>query len=152
MDKPRSPHLRLVDDDVPIPDNLSLDDVLIKPGHPNFVDPNAPEPEHKPKARKSPAAKPARPRLPRSYKPFTRVFHSWIGLFPPRSRLLLVLIYRSREGREKVQLTAAIAAEAGIPSPDKSRYARELEQLGLVRVERDGQAVLTLTALLPQPS
>jgi hypothetical protein len=149
MNKPRVPHLRLVNDDIPVPDNLSLDDVLIKPGHPDFVDPNAPEPERKPKVRKT--TKPARPRLPRSDKPFTRVFHSWIGLFPPRSRLLLVLIYRSREGREKVQLTAAIAAEAGIPSPDKSRYARELEQLGLVRVERDGQAVLTVTVLLPRP-
>jgi hypothetical protein len=147
VDKPRNPHLRLVDDI----DNLSIDDVLIKPGHPDFVDPNAPEPERKPRAKKTPAPRPARPRLPRTDKLFTRVFHSWIKLFPPRSRLLLVLMYRSREGRKKVRLTAAIAAEAGIPNLDKSRYARELERQGLVRVEREGQAELTLMVRLPHP-
>jgi hypothetical protein len=149
MAKPRNPYLHLVDDDdVPVPDHITIDDVLIKPGHPMWVDPNAPEPERKPKARKTPTTKPARPRLPRSDNPFARVWLAELTdlrLFPAAiTRLFLVLRYRSHEGHEKVRLTAAIAAEAGVPNREKSRYARELEQLGVVHIEREGQEELVL--------
>jgi hypothetical protein len=160
MAKPWKPRLHLVDDsgdpqnDVLAAelDKLSIDDVLIKPGHPDFVDPNAPEPERKPKTRKTSASKPARPRLPLSDKPFARVWLSELAdhrLFPAATRLFLVLRFRSHEGHEKVRLTAAIAAEASIPNREKSHYARALERLGVVRIEREGQQELMLTVRRP---
>src|SRR6516164_3892953 len=85
-------------------------------------------------------------RLPRTDKPFTRIFHSWLtnhGLFPPHIRLLAIVAYRSREGRRKVQLSANIAAEAGIGARLKYRYAKQLERMGAVHIERDGQQALT---------
>jgi hypothetical protein len=152
MDKPRGPKLHLVEDaDI---HGIDINDVLIKPGHPSFVDPNAPEPERAPKARATPTARLARARLPRSDRPFARVWLSELAnhqLFPiALTRLFLVLRYRSHEGREKVRLTAAIAAEASIPNREKSRYARDLERRGLVRVEREGQQELLLTLLSGQ--
>jgi hypothetical protein len=95
---------------------------------------------------------PAKPqRLPRGKAPFTRVFHSWLPLFPPHDRLFLVLVYRSREGRRKVRLTTEIAAEAGIAIRRKWRYARQLEEMGAIRLEREGRHVLTVTVLSADP-
>jgi hypothetical protein len=60
---------------------------------------------------------------------------------------LLVLIYRSREGRQPVRLTSAVAKEAGIDPRLKSRYARQLERSGDVRITGDGHHSLTLIVL-----
>jgi hypothetical protein len=59
----------------------------------------------------------------------------------------VVLIYRSRRGRQPVKLDAAIAVEAGISVRERSRYARQLEQLGEIHVERlgHGQFIVTMT-------
>jgi hypothetical protein len=98
-----------------------------------------------PKATRAKAA-----RLPRTNEPFTRIFHSWLVnhvLFPPHIRLLVVLAYRSHEGRQKVRLTAKIAAEADIETRLKHRYARQLERMGAVHFEREGQQALTVTLL-----
>jgi len=105
-------------------------------------------------AGEGPAPKAKLFRLPRSKKPFTRIFHSWLTdheLFPPLVRLLMVLVYRSHEGVRPVELTAKVAAEAHLPSRKRSYYARWLERLGAVSLERDGQGVLTVTVLLKRP-
>ena len=49
--------------------------------------------------------------------------------------------------RDLVRLTSAVAKEAGIDPRLKSRYARQLERSGDVRIARDGQHSLTLTVL-----
>jgi hypothetical protein len=97
-----------------------------------------------------PEPKRARARLPRSTRPWARVWLSELGdrrLFPPALRLLLVLRYRSYEGQEMVRLTEDITAEAGISNRIRHRYARQLERCGVVRVEREGQHSLLITVL-----
>jgi hypothetical protein len=87
------------------------------------------------------APKPKAAKLPRSTKPFIRVYYSWLKhheLFPSHIRLLLVLLYRSREGRQSVRLTADIATEAGIEERHRSHCARKLERMGVVQIEPQG--------------
>ena len=90
-------------------------------------------------------------RLPRS-KDFTRVWiptlPEWGWLYPPRARLWLVLWYRSHEGTKPVTLDREIAKEAGIPLRRRQRYAVELENRGVVQVERHGRQTLVLTILI----
>jgi hypothetical protein len=137
MDNPQSSHLRLVTDI----DKLSLDDVLIKPGHADFVDPNAPEPERKAQEQREP-----RPRLSPSKAPFVRVLLSSIAgsrIFTSTARLYLVLCYRTHEGQDRIRLTAKIAAEANIMPRTQTRAVRDLERLGVIRVERQkGRSLL----------
>jgi hypothetical protein len=110
---------------------------------------NAPEIGARKKARrKRVRAEPQTGRLPRIEEPWSPMPLSRLtrpGLFPGHMRLWVVLIYRSRRGREPVELDAAVAAEAGIPVRRRSRYARQLEQLGEIRVEQHGRAQFTVT-------
>jgi hypothetical protein len=112
---------------------------------------DAPEIEPGPRKkarRKRLRAEPQTGRLPRIEEPWSPMPLSRLtrpGLFPGHVRLWGVLIYRSRRGREPVELDAAVAAEAGIPVRRRSRYARQLEQLGEIRVEQHGQMQFTVT-------
>jgi hypothetical protein len=90
------------------------------------------------------------PRLARSTRLFARVYLDQLSdksLFPPHTRLWLVLWCRSREGQQSVRLTARIAAEAGIASRRKARYARQLEQLGIVAIREQHQKVFIVDVL-----
>jgi hypothetical protein len=116
-------------------------------------DPNDPEFElipAPPRPKPDQSEQPVGARLPRANPPFVRVPLVWIAddrWFSPRMRLLLVLAYRSREGRQPVKLSAAIEKEANIPSRQRHRLAQQLERLGAVQVKRDGRRQLTLTVL-----
>ena len=113
-------------------------------------DPNDPAFELIPAPPRPKPDQPVRARLPRGRKPFVRVPWSWVSdrrRFPAHTSLLLVLIYRSREGQQPVRLTLAVAKEAGIDPRRRSLYARQLERSGDVRITRDGQHSLTLTVL-----
>jgi hypothetical protein len=108
--------------------------------HPSMYAPERPE---QPKRKR-------RERLPLVEELWVPIPLSWLarpGLFPASVRLLLVLFYRSRRGREPVELDTAIAEEAHVSVRHRSHYARQLERLGAIRVERRGQHQLTATVL-----
>jgi len=73
----------------------------------------------------------------------------------PRSReftrLWLVVWYRSGEGEEPIKLTQKVAEEASIPRRLCHRYARQLEKLALIQVERRGKSALILTVRVRPP-
>lgn len=99
------------------------------------------------------SAKVRREYLARTSRPFARVYLDHltnVDLFPAHVRLWLVLLYRTREGQRSVQLTQEIAQEAGVSVRKRYRYARQLERLGAIAVEREGNHTLSVT-LLPQP-
>jgi hypothetical protein len=102
-----------------------------------------------------PAARPAR-QLARS-KEFSRTWLAWLSdsgwhaLFPPLARLWLVVWYRSNEGKRPVSITQKVASEAGILARRRSRYARRLETLGMVRVVGQGPATVVVEILARPP-
>jgi hypothetical protein len=95
-------------------------------------------------------------RLARSNE-FARIWLSWLKeprwcqLLPPAARLWLVVWYRCGEGGEPIQLTQKIAEEANVAREICYRYARKLEKLGLVRVQRRGKSALILTVQVRPP-
>jgi hypothetical protein len=106
-----------------------------------------PGPMKKARRRRARAA-PKTGRLPRIEEPWSPMPLSRLtkpGLLPGHVRLLMVLIYRSRRGREPVELDAAVAADADISLRNRSRYARRLEQLGEIHVGQHGQTQFTVT-------
>jgi hypothetical protein len=98
-------------------------------------------------------AKPKRRRVAAA-EGFFRVFEHWFDdprtkrRFPPATRLLLVLWWRSREGREPVRLTKRIADEARILIQHRAIYAQRLAAEGSIRLERDGRSNFAVTFLL----
>jgi hypothetical protein len=96
-------------------------------------------------------ARPRRERLPRADRTFVRIWASdWADsrLYPAHTRLYHVLIHLSREGRKNpVELTATVAEMAKISRWHRSRHARHLERLGLVRIEHHNPGLLILTVL-----
>jgi hypothetical protein len=93
---------------------------------------------------------PKRPRFNRSKHPWGRVNLSELAdhrVFSPLVRLLVVLRYRSHDGQETVRLDQEVADAASIPIRDKSRYARQLEKCGKIRIERDGQRMMIITVI-----
>ena len=67
--------------------------------------------------------------------------------FSAPARLLIALVYRSWRGQKSVELDAAIAAEACISVRERSRYARQLERLDAIHLDRNGQHQLVATLL-----
>jgi hypothetical protein len=99
-----------------------------------------------------PEARRSRPRMPRSRVEFVRVPRVWVTdprLFGPRERLLLLLLFRSLWGQRPVELTTAVTSEIGLSRSAKHRYVRQLEKTGRIRVERHGQAAVTVTVITP---
>jgi hypothetical protein len=95
-------------------------------------------------------SKPVRSRLPRAAAPFVRIWPTrWADsrLYPAHTRLHHLLIHLSREGRDQVKLTVAVAEMAKISRWHRSRHARHLERLGLVRIEHHNPGLLVLTVL-----
>jgi hypothetical protein len=90
-------------------------------------------------------------RLPRSGKYFARVPLLWLatserdGGYPAWVRLHLCLWFRSRQGKQTVRLTNAIAAEAHLDRHSKLRRLQQLEARGLVTVARAGKAAPVVT-------
>jgi hypothetical protein len=92
-------------------------------------------------------------RLARATTSFVRVGPTrWADcrLYPAHTRLHHVLIHLSREGRDPVELTTAVAEMAKISRWHRSRHARHLEKLELVHIERHNQGLLVLT-VSPDP-
>jgi hypothetical protein len=81
-------------------------------------------------------------RLSRSPVPFVRVPISAVSDerfgIEPRTRLWLLLLHESRWGKREVELTAMLAAKAGLSRWTKSRLAHDLERRGLIRIKRNG--------------
>jgi hypothetical protein len=91
-------------------------------------------------------------RLPRSDKPWSRLWMSELRdhhLYPAPARLLHVLRHRAFEDRDEIELSDEIAREADIPLRWKSRIARQLENRGLIRINRSGQKLLKVTCTEP---
>jgi hypothetical protein len=83
---------------------------------------------------------------------FAPIFLSWAvdaRLYSAPARLFNVLSYRSRKGTKAVRLTRKIAIEAGISLRHRTDYVRQLEQLGMVRIERTEDSSLAVTILQP---
>jgi hypothetical protein len=128
MTKMQNPNLRLVDKALPADLLVESDADLL--------------PEDREAAlRRQPAA-----RLARAKASFVRLSlpRAIDGrLYPPRARLLHVLIQASREGRREVELDAKVAKAAAIHLRNRAKIARRLERLGyLVIGERDGGALI----------
>jgi hypothetical protein len=105
---------------------------------------------------KSKKERPQARRLPRS-REFSRIWLPWLKerrwqqLLSPATRLWLVVWYRSGEGEEPIKLTQKVAEEASIPRRLCHRYARQLEKLALIQVERRGKSALILTVRVRPP-
>ena len=59
------------------------------------------------------------------------------GLFPPRTRMYLYLQIKTRNGRDPIRLTDAMAVQLGLYRGSKATCLRQLEAAGVVRVQRD---------------
>src|SRR6516165_10884512 len=59
------------------------------------------------------------------------------GLFPPRTRMYLYLQIKTRNGRDPIRLTDAMAIALGLYRGSKATCLRQLEAAGVVRVTRD---------------
>jgi hypothetical protein len=78
-------------------------------------------------------------RLRRLPTHFIRVPLSWLtpdGVFGPRERLFLLLLYRSHWGQKGVRVTNALAAEIGIPPRTKTMVIQQLVNRNAVRIEQ----------------
>ena len=58
-------------------------------------------------------------------------------VFPPKTRLYLLLKIITENGRRPVRLTGAMVADLGLDGQGKGRYLHQLEAAGAVRVTRD---------------
>ena len=67
-------------------------------------------------------------------------------VYPPRTRLYLFIVMRSRRGLEPFPLTNDMTANLAISGHHKTEYLKELEQHGLVVVTRRGRATVVVSA------
>jgi hypothetical protein len=101
-------------------------------------------------------AKLRRSRVPASEE-FSRTWWRWFDdprfrrVFPPCTRLWLLLWYRSGEGQEPVRLTRKVAADARIQLNRLHEYARQLTTAGLIRIARTGRSEFEVTILARRP-
>jgi hypothetical protein len=92
-----------------------------------------------------------RPAYARSWLPWL-TNRQFDAAYPPITRLWLYLLIRSKEGRHRLSLTNAMAAEIGIDRYQKYRLLRQLERAGFVAVDRVGRSAPAVTVkLLPPP-
>ena len=71
----------------------------------------------------------------------------WDAVYPPRTRLWLLLLIKSKEGRKSVRLTNEMAAEIGLDRHAKARALARLKKAGLVSVPPTGHEVPVVTVL-----
>jgi hypothetical protein len=86
---------------------------------------------------------------------FAQVSIDWLGdpawqrLIPPHLRLYFLVQYLTKRGSREWPLTNSEASEIGLDRHHKHRYLGQLEQLGLVRVSRQGQHNPVVSLALP---
>jgi hypothetical protein len=97
---------------------------------------------------------PSKPqRMPRSWERFARTPLGWLtdrhrdAIFPPRARLWLYLLIKTREGRKPVRLTNQMAVEIGLDRFAKARALAQLREAGLVSVAQHGLEAPVVTVL-----
>jgi hypothetical protein len=105
-------------------------------------------------------AKPVMRRAKRKRVPFAQVPLDCLtdrqgdAIFPPRTRLWLYLLIKSRAGRNSVRLTNPKVAEIGLDRHAKSRALAQLRRAGLVSVVQQGSEapiVNVMTRAGPEP-
>lgn len=93
--------------------------------------------------------KPARLPFARTWLPCL-TGREWDDVYPPRTRLWLLLLIKSREGRRPVRLTNKLAQEIGLDRYAKTRALARLERAGLVSVTRfEGKMPLVNITAVP---
>jgi hypothetical protein len=91
--------------------------------------------------------------MPRSRERFARTPLGWLtdrhrdAIFPPRTRLWLYLLIKTREGRKPVRLTNLLAAEIGLDRHAKARALAQLRRAGLVSITQQGFEAPVVTVL-----
>ena len=92
-------------------------------------------------------------RMQRSSVPFARSLLPWLtdrrwdAIYPPRTRLWLLLLIKSKEGRDSVRLTNSMAAEIGLDRHAKARALAQLKRVGLISVTQTGHKVPIVAVL-----
>ena len=98
-------------------------------------------------------AKPGMRRAKRKSLPFAQVPLDRLtnrqrdSILPPRTRLWLYLLIKSRAGRNPVRLTNPKAAEIGLDRYAKARALAHLRRAGFVAVEQRGKEAPVVTVL-----
>jgi hypothetical protein len=92
-------------------------------------------------------------RMKRSGVLFARTPLPWLTdrrldtVYPPRTRLWLYLLIKTREGCKSVRLTNEMAAEIGLDRHAKARALARLKKAGLVSVMHLGNEVPLITSV-----
>jgi hypothetical protein len=104
-----------------------------------------------------PASEPGKPepskpqRMKRSSVSFARTPLPWLtdprwdAVYPPRTRLWLLLLIKTREGCKPVRLTNAMVGEIGLDRHAKARALAQLKRAGLVSMVQTGNEAPLVT-------
>ena len=90
--------------------------------------------------------------------PFTPLWLPWLAdrkfdqLFAAKTRLWLLLLIKTREGRKPVVLTNRVVADIGIGKDMKARYLRQLVKAGFISVMQVGHQAPIVTLNVTRPA